>query len=367
MDADTILWAGLDIGEDRSVLSVIGAGDAEILASDVPTDADAVLAALTELAPGKVERLALEAGSIGTHLVRRLRAAGLAVMICETRQVSRYLRVRVNKTDNNDARGLAEIARIGPSKITRVHVKSAETQRIRSKLVFRHKLNLQKVACEGMIRGLVRLNGGRFNTALQTPTFKRNVETALAQLKREKGVDLDEEILPLLALALSLRAFLKTLDLRLREFAESHPICSRFLEIPGVGPVCAVSFYTVVDDPTRFADPNDVGPYLGLTPVIHQSGKSLRHARISKRGNKLTRSHLTMAASVILLRCRPCYLKEWGSAVAERAGPGKARVALARRLAVLMLTMWKYDKPYEHYFPSPLMRGRSETSQEKQD
>ena len=208
-----------------------------------------------------------------------------------------------------------------------------------------------------MIRGLIRLNGGRFNTALQTPTFKRNVETALAQLKSEKGVNLDEELLPLLSLALSLRAFLKTLDLRLSAFAEGHPICSRFLQIPGVGPVCAVSFYTVVDDPSRFADPEDVGPYLGLTPVIHQSGKSLRHARISKRGNKLTRSHLTMAASVILLRCRPCYLKAWGVALSERAGPGKARVGLARRLAVLMLTMWKYDRPYDYYFPSPAGEG----------
>lgn len=355
MDIDVALWAGLDIGEDSCVLSVIGINDDEVFARTVATDIESIMETLSELAPAKVKSLALEVGNTAVELVRQLRARGVEVMVCETRQVSRYLRVRVNKTDLNDARGLAEIARMGPSKLARVHVKHVETQRVRSKLVFRHRLNLQRIACEGMIRGLVRLNGGRFNTAIQTATFKRNVETALAQLKSERAVDLDEEIRPLFALALSLRALLETLDRKLRTFAESHPVCSKLLEVPGVGPVCAVSFYTAVDDPSRFADSKDVGAYFGLTPRIYQSGKSVRHGRISRRGNKLTRSHLTMSASVILLRCRSCYLKEWGSAVAERAGPGKARVALARRLAVLMLEMWKHDKPYAYFFPPRLI------------
>jgi len=260
--------------------------------------------------------------------------------------------VRVNKTDANDARGLAEIARLGRSHMTRVHVKSAEVQHIRSKLVFRHKLNIHRLACESMIRSLITLNGGRARAALSAATFKTNVENALVQIRTESGMNLDDEILPLLQLSLQLRVFLDTLGKRLTAWAEADPVCSRLMEIPGVGAICAISFYSAVEDPTRFIRVSDVGPYLGLTPLVLQSGSSLRHSRISKRGNKLTRSHLTLAASSILSRCRPCYLKEWGQSIASRAGPGKARVALARKLAVTMLAIWKNGDRYDPKYPA---------------
>jgi transposase len=340
------LWAGIDVGEDSSFLSVIDAGNEVLVEQAVPTDAAIISAMLKDPSLCGIEQIALEAGASSITLVRGLRAAGHPVLVCETRQVSRYLRVRVNKTDSNDARGLAEIARLGPSDLTRVHVKSHEIQRIRSKLVFRHKLNLHRVACEGMIRSLIRLNGGSVRTAQSPVTFKRNVETALERMKIDLEVDLSHEILPLLELSLSLRTFLASLHAQLTAWASDHEVCALFMEIPGVGAICAASFYTAIEDATRFARPTDVGPYLGLTPKVLQSGKSLRHDRISKRGNKLTRSHLTLAASVILLHCPGNHLYAWGQSLVQRAGPGKARVALARKLAVLMLSMWKSGARY---------------------
>jgi len=347
---DNRLWAGLDIGEDISFLSAIDVANDAVSEQALPTDPAAIAMALDELAPGRIVHIAIEASATAVHLVRELRARGYPILVCETRQVSRYLRVRINKTDTNDARGLAEIAKIGRSKISNVHVKSSEVQRLRSELVFRHKLNLHRVACEGMIRSLIRLHGGKVKTALSAATFKRNVETALEQMRCDLNVDLSDEILPLLSLSLGLREFLATLSDRLTVWAKAHPVCSRFMDIPGVGAICAISFYSVVEDPDRFERPEDIGPYLGLTPLVLQSGKSLRHARISKRGNKMTRSHLTMAASVILLRCRPNPLRTWGKALSARAGPGKARVALARKLAVLMLALWKSGERYNPEF-----------------
>jgi len=229
-------------------------------------------------------------------------------------------------------------------------VKSSEVQRLRSKLVFRHKLNQHRVACEGMIRSLIRLHGGKVKTALSSKTFQRNVETALEEMKTELQVDLGAEVLPLLSLSLSLRVFLRELEVQLTAWAKADSVCSNFMAIPGIGPICAISFYSAIEDPHRFEKSTDVGPYLGLTPLVLQSGKSLRHASISKRGNKLTRTHLTMAASVILLHCGPSRLSTWGKAIAERAGPGKARVALARKLAVLMLAMWRSGKRYDPAF-----------------
>ena len=331
-------------------MSAIDAANGAVAEQSLPTDPSAIAAALDELAPQTIEHIAVEASATAVHLVRELRARGYPILVCETRQVSRYLRVRVNKTDTNDARGLAEIAKMGLSKISNVHVKSSAIQRVRSQLMFRHKLNLHRVACEGMIRSLIRLHGGKVKTALRTATFKRNVETALEQMMTDLNVDLSEEILPLLSLSLSLRAFLATLLDRLTSWAEAHPVCSRFMEIPGVGAICAISFYSAIEDPDRFDRSEDVGAYLGLTPLVLQSGKSLRHAGISKRGNKLTRSHLTMAASVILLRSRPSPLRAWGLALSARAGPGKARVALARKLAVLMLALWKSGERYDPEF-----------------
>lgn len=347
---DDRLWAGLDIGEDNSFLCAIDAENQLVFERSLQTDSLAIAAVLDEVGARRIEYIAVEAGAIALPLVRALRAAGYTILVCETRQVSRYLRVRVNKTDTNDSRGLAEIAKFGPSRLARVHVKSSEVQRIRSKLVFRHKLNLHRVACEGMIRSLIRLHGGKVRTALSSRTFQRNVETALEEMKVQLGVDLSAEVLPLLSLSLSLRDFLRELEVQMTAWAKADPVCSSFMAIPGIGAICAISFYTAIEDPYRFEKPSDVGPYLGLTPLVLQSGKSLRHTSISKRGNKLTRSHLTMASSVILLRCGPSRLKIWGKAIAERAGPGKARVALARKLAVLMLAMWRTGKQYDPGF-----------------
>ncbi|WP_162875618.1 IS110 family transposase [Sphingomonas crusticola] len=341
------VWVGLDTGADVSRICAIDDDMQTLIEETVPSDARAVKTALMPLARGRIRQIAVEAGSTSTRLTHDLRAAGFPVVIYEARQVSRFLRIRNNKTDGNDARGLAEIGKLLPN-ISQVHLKSPEVQRIRSQLLFRHKLTLQRVACEGMMRSLLRLHGGRLASSKSVGKFEANVTAELDRLMEDAGIDLSQSVLPLLELSVGMRRFLQSIEKELADWAANEPVCSRFQTIPGVGPICAVSFFTAIEDPHRFKRASDVGPYLGLTPVVLQSGHSLRHGRISKRGNKITRAHLNLAASVMLgARMADHSLKTWGLAIAERAGRGKARSAVARRLAVTMLAMWKNGSSFD--------------------
>jgi transposase len=144
------------------------------------------------------------------------------------------------------------------------------------------------------------------------------------------------------------------MDEEISALVTHNPVCLRFMEIPGIGPLSAISFYSAIEDPWRFSDPSDVGAYLGLTPKVSQSGVSLRHGRISRMGSTLTRAHLVNSASVMFAgRIKDCPLKQWGLAVAARAGTAKARIAVARRLAVIMLAIWKSGRKYDSALTAP--------------
>ena len=133
----------------------------------------------------------------------------------------------------------------------------------------------------------------------------------------------------------------------MRDIASNNPTCRNFQTIPGVGAVIALSFYSAIGDPHRFERSRDVGAYLGLTPTLYQSGATSRRGRISRHGNKLTRMHLITAATVLLCRIEiESRLRTWGLELAQRVGFLKARVAVARKLAVIMLGMWKTGSPF---------------------
>jgi hypothetical protein len=120
------------------------------------------------------------------------------------------------------------------------------------------------------------------------------------------------------------------------------------MTIPGVGVICALSFYTAIEDPYRFRHSDDVGPYLGLVPKVTESGHSSRHGRITKMGNTMTRTHLIAAAMSLMQQAdQDCALRRWALSLAERGGRPKARTALARKLAVIMLSMWKTEQVFE--------------------
>ncbi len=126
-----------------------------------------------------------------------------------------------------------------------------------------------------------------------------------------------------------------------RRFVRDDLTLRRFMTVPGVGPVTALAFRSTIDEPNRFKRARDVGPYLGLTPRRYQSGVTDRHGGISKCGDRFTRTCLYEAASVLLTKVqRWSPLKAWGTRLARRIGSKKARVAIARKIAVILRCIW---------------------------
>lgn len=339
------LWVGLDVGADQMTACAIGSEGEVVFEQPLPTSARE-LHRLTKPFRRRIVAIALESGSFGIHLTRSLRRLGYPVTMFDCRQASKFLAVRQNKTDKNDARGIAELARIRGESVSEVRVKSLECQRLRSALATRQKLLRLRIALEGTIRSLFRLNGGHLKSSWSAAVLRKNVRSELARLRKAEKVDLSDDVLPLLALCEAMRSYLKTLDERLELTAKEHPICRRFMEIPGVGPICALSFYSAIEEPTRFGRNSDVGAYLGLVPKVRQSGQSTVRLRISKMGSSMTRGHLGTAA-LQHLRYAKSDLQIWGECLAQRVGKQRARTAVSRKLAVTMLAMWKSGESYQ--------------------
>lgn len=299
----------------------------------------------------RLRLIAMESGSTGTHLARKLLRLGFPVAVFDARQVSKFLGITQNKTDRNDARGIAEVARLGRQVVSEVRLKDAEVQHLRSALVMRQRLVRIRVAAEGAMRSLFRLNGGRLERARSARLLRRNVTQELARLRKVEKLDLRERVEPILTLCENLRVYLERLDKEIAASAQQNPVCQRFMEIPGVGPICALSFYTAIGEPSRFKRSADVGAYLGMTPRILESGQGTARLGISKMGSRMTRTHLVTAAMIHLRRGQSA-LCDWGLSLRERSGRGRARVAVARKLAIVMLAMWKSGRPYQPY-PSP--------------
>lgn len=339
------LWCGLDVGADEMAVCCVDDSGGIALQQRIPNCAAAFHTALKSQ-KRRIKLVGLEAGSYGITLTRNLRRLGYPTAVFDSRQASKFLTIRHNKTDKNDARGLADVARLGQSSVSQIRVKSPECQRLRSTLVTRQRLVRVRCALESTLRSLFRLNGGKLKPASSAATLKRNVAQALSHLRKTAKVDLAADVEPLLALSEVTRRRLELLDKRLTQIATESAICRRFLDIPGVGPLCALSLYTAVEDPTRFRRSADIGPYFGMVPSLRESGQVKTRLRISKRGDAMTRSYLAQAA-LAHLRYGDSDLTDWGKALTNRVGSRRAQIAVGRKLAVMMIAMWKKNQAYE--------------------
>ena len=205
------LWVGLDVAADTTQICIINDNGSVCHEETVATSANAVAVVLSFYASDEIKLISLEAGGFGTHLTRKLRTLNYPVAVYEARKVSKFLKIRRHKTDANDARGLADVARLGAGGVSTVHIKSLECQQLRSKLAMRHRLILQRMSGEGFIRSLLRLHGGRLKQIRSTRELRPFVEAEIPRIKSEEGIDLASNILPLLSLCESIRAYLDTL------------------------------------------------------------------------------------------------------------------------------------------------------------
>lgn len=340
------LWIGLDVGVDTTSLCVIGAAGEIVHEAVVPTMAKDVHRQIVSLGCRRFGRIGIESG-IGAGLARGLRDLGYAVDLYETRQLSKFLRVRRNKTDAGDALGIAHAGRIASPVLSRVHLKSLECQSLACRLKIRRHLNKARTTSVNLVCRQLELFGVRL--APGTPaTFAARAEQAILKTPGLKPGPLAPDLRHLLAYIEELRAHKRGLDRELMRVALANDVCRRMMDIPGVGPICALTFYAAVGEPQRFNKAADIGPYLGLTPKVLQSGGTVRSGRISRMGNAATRGLLVQSSVRFMRAADPrSSLKAWAEAIEARRGKGKSRVALARKLAMVMLAMWKGGTPFD--------------------
>ncbi|MBX9662132.1 MAG: IS110 family transposase [Novosphingobium sp.] len=340
------IWVGLDCGYLHTAACAIDKDGVIIAQEKCETTTDSVTAFL-EMFPRQSIRLIVVEAGVATHMVRDLIAADFPIKLYEVYKAQRFLAVRRQKTDTNDAIGLAELGRVGRSIGTTVHLKSLECQNMRTRLAARQSLVRNRIRMQAMVITIVRMHGGKLKRRSAKGALSQDVEAQLDVLRRD-GVDVDADVRPLVEIAEAMDQQVRLIDKRFAELARTHPVCRRLMTVPGVGPKTALTFYSAIDDVTRFKDARSVGPYFGLTPSVYQSGVKSRQGGISKMGCVATRTHLVSAATVLLVAVKkPSALKAWGDELRARIGISKARVALARKLAIVLIKVWQSETDFD--------------------
>jgi transposase len=323
-------FAGLDVSvKDTSIVDETGKIVREVKVASEPQALLAVLRNATHC----FKRIGLEAGPLSQWLHGALAEAGLPVICVETRHMRALLKAQINKTDRNDARGMAQMMRVGLYRP--VHVKTLRSQRLRMLLTHRKLVQSKAIALDNDLRGTLR-NFGLKVGVVGTVKFEARVRALVENLP-----DVVELVEPLLIVRRVLREQLGILHRRLLAIVRDDDVCRRLMTIPGVGPVVALTYRATVDVPVRFRKSKSVGAVFGLTCAKYQSGEIDRTGAISRCGDEMVRTTLYEAAQILLVRSTKwSWLKAWAMQIARRRGMKRAIVALARRLAVIMHRIW---------------------------
>jgi transposase len=326
------LFVGLDVSLKTTSICIVEASGKIVWESKAPSEPVPLIKALAPWRK-KIKLIGIEACPLSEWLYGALVECKLETICIETRHTQRFLSSRPNKTDRSDARGIADMMRLGHFKP--VHVKSRPSQLIRTTLMARKQFVDQMLAIELSIRGLLKVHGIKIG-AVHRCTFAAKVDALLAD-----APELQAAIGPLLEARNMMRKQKVVLDRRLHQMARADAVCMRLMTIPGVGPIVSLAYKATIDDPARFQTSKAVGAHIGLTPRIYQSGELDRSGNISKCGDKLLRHVLYEAANSHLRICKKqSALKAWGVKLAKRVGNKKALVAVARKLAIIMHRMW---------------------------
>jgi transposase len=332
-------FAGLDVSMAETHACVMNRDGTVVHEVKVPSTPADIAAALAQAPTCK--RVVFETGRMAPVLYHGLSQLGLPIVCIESRQAHHSLKsLATHKTDRNDARGLAHLARTGFFKP--VYVKSLSAHALRSLIIARKKLVGQRVTLENQIRGLAVVFGVRLPRAL-TAAFIQQA------LRASEGITgLSAAMRGLIAARNAVLAAVAAIDADVRQLVRASAACRRLMTIPGVGQLTALAFTAAVDDPRRFRRSRDIGAYLGLVPRRYQSGEVDYTGGISKCGDRRVRTLLYEAANVMLTRFKgPLKLKDWAFAIAKRSTMRKARIALARRLAIIMHAMLRHGTEFK--------------------
>lgn len=328
-----MFYAALDVSLRSVAICIIDHDGKVRLERSVPSEVPELVRCLREF--GKpIHQVGLEAGTLTQHLTYGLVEAGFDVICMEARQVNAALSAMRNKTDKHDARGIAQILRAGW--YSRVHVKSVESHHTRALLTSRKVMQRKCIDLENELRGILKVFGVKLPMRLSRGAFDLAVRETI-----EGDPALSHALLPMLQARQALFDTFLELDRRVRRAAHQDAVCRRFMGVPGVGEITALSFKAAVDDPARFKSSRTVGAHFGLTPRRFQSGEKDNPGRISHAGDGDVRATLYAAANAMLMRSIAwSSLKAWGVRLMKTKGRRRAIVAVARKIAVVLHRMW---------------------------
>jgi len=325
-------YVGLDVSVKTTAVCIVDEAGEVIKERSLATEPETLADWLAKTG-FEITCVGHEAGPMSAWLHEGLASAGLPVVCVEARQMAALLATRLNKTDRNDARGIAQVMQSGWYKP--VHIKSHGAQELRCLLVARRTLLSSQRNIENTIRGMLKVFGLKVG---QVSRLKFGERVRELVCNRPEIADM---IASLVAARDSLLAQFSELHRKLKQVARQDSVCRRLMTAPGVGPVVAVTFRAGVDEVERFAKSSSVGAHFGLTSRRYASGEIDRQGPISKCGDGMVRAALYEAANAVLGRSkRTSSLRTWGQAIAKRTCPSKARVAVARKLAVILHRMW---------------------------
>jgi transposase len=325
-------YAGIDVSLEQSSICIVDATGRILREAKVATEPDALIGFLCDLKL-PLARIGLEAGPLSHWLHAGLVRAGFEAVLLETRHVKAALSAMTVKTDRKDARGIAQLLRMGWFRP--VHAKSPPAQEVRALLVARKQLQAKMRDVELSLRGLLRGFG------LKVGEVSKGQFAARVRLLVSGHGMLERIAEAMLQAREALKTQFGKLHRAMLSLARGDEVCRRLMTVPGVGALIAVTFTSAVDHPERFARSKAVGAYFGLTPKKYQSGETDITGAVSRVGDAMVRTALYEGAHIMLTRAvRFSALKRWAMEVAKRRGMKRAKVALARKLAVILHRIW---------------------------
>lgn len=330
-----MFYCGIDLSSKTTALCVLNEQDKVVSEREVATDLGRIA---RQLQPFRSVLCLVEAAPMAEWCKRGLEAKGIECRIIDTRRAQKLFESR-KKTDQRDARTLARMARV--QWYNEVHAKSEAARLMRTRLGVRKAMVKTLVSLQNEVRGYLRAHGERV-TAPKGPRFAEQIREQMAE--QPQLLALVERLLRLWEA--TWRELLAE-DKALKQVARERPEVKRLMGVPGVGEIVALTFVATIDTPKRFTNASQVGDYVGLAPGIYQSGEVERRGRITREGDSMLRALLVEAANSVLYHYRGAWAwKTWTQRLSERRGPGKARVALARRLAGLLWKLWNEEAAF---------------------
>jgi len=338
-------WIAMDLSDKENEVCLIDEVGKKISSHKIDNRPDMIDQFFSEFDKNIDTTLIIEAGTCSGWICEIAESHGITVIVANPRKL-RAIWDTVNKSDERDAELLARLGRVDPLLLAPIKHRSMEAQAHLSVIRLRETAVKMRGIASNSIRGTLKTLG-IFLEDVKSP------EQMPKKAPQQLPTNLLKLVEPLLIAMSTLNQQINDYDKKIEKLCKTIPTCQQFMQINGVGPITALTFYLTVFDPNRITHTRDIGAYLGLVPKRDQSGNVDKRLGITKAGDTLCRTSLVRAANYIIGSFgQDCDLRSFGLKIKDKGGKSptkRASTAVARKLAVLLLSMWKSGDDYKPF------------------